>query len=378
MNFDFNAKEQAFFDEIKKEIEQYAEGRNLEQGPPEQIRQNIVDALALLKNTPYLKFGIEKINEMGEMIPLLKAMETIAGVSPSLLLSLETSTRLFGRILSAWGSEKQKSMCLTQLLDGKLIGAVALSEDTMNVENDDLQTHGVSDGNTIIVNGRKNYVVNGPIADWIAVVGKIADDQAIFLVEKGTEGLIMEDRLSTLGYEGAAISSLCLDNCRIPSDHVIQLSANKKTLSVLRQWENQIIMGCSLGIIHSAYDAAKNFAKTHKTGGKPIIAYQEVGFKLSEMLTLLQTAQLFTYRSVWTYEHQSEKSDALTNCAKVFVTEAAENVAGNALQILSGTGYLSGNAAERAFRCAKYGQIAGVSTEIARVKIGDDALGIRN
>ncbi len=75
---------------------------------------------------------------------------------------------------------------------------------------------------------------------------------------------------------------------------------------------------------------------------------------------------------------KNEKSDdSLTNCAKVFVTEAAESVASNALQILSGAGYASGGKAEEGFRCAKYGQIAGTSTEIARVKIGDNALGIR-
>ena len=93
------------------------------------------------------------------------------------------------------------------------------------------------------------------------------------------------------------------------------------------------------------------------------------------MLTLYQTAQLYAYRAAWTADDNPKEADGLTLCAKVFCTEAAETVAGKALQILSGEGYQSGSAAEQAYRCAKYGQIAGVSTEIARVKIGDAALG---
>jgi alkylation response protein AidB-like acyl-CoA dehydrogenase len=127
----------------------------------------------------------------------------------------------------------------------------------------------------------------------------------------------------------------------------------------------------------TAFESAKAYAKAHRTGGKPIIAFQEIGFKLSEMLTLFQTAQLFAYRTAWAADHNSKEAESLTLCAKVFCTESAEQVAGEALKILGGSGYISGNAAEQAYRCAKYGQIAGTSTEIARVKIGDAALGMR-
>jgi alkylation response protein AidB-like acyl-CoA dehydrogenase len=128
----------------------------------------------------------------------------------------------------------------------------------------------------------------------------------------------------------------------------------------------------------TAFESARSYAKSHKTGGKPIIAFQEIGFKLSEMLTLFQTSQLFAYRTAWTAEKDPKEAESLTLCAKVFCTESAEQVACEAMKILGGAGYVAGNAVEQAFRCAKYGQIAGTSTEIARVKIGDTALGLRN
>jgi alkylation response protein AidB-like acyl-CoA dehydrogenase len=126
-----------------------------------------------------------------------------------------------------------------------------------------------------------------------------------------------------------------------------------------------------------ALDAARDHAKTHRSGGRPIIAYQEVGFKLAEMLTLHQTAQWLAYRAAWAAEAAPKEAQSLTLCAKIFATEAAERVCGSALQILSSTGYLKGHPAEVAYRAAKYGQIAGTSTEIARVRLGDEAMGWR-
>ena len=146
-------------------------------------------------------------------------------------------------------------------------------------------------------------------------------------------------------------------------------------LNQLRLWENQILIGASLGLMKTTFESAKNYSKTHKTGGKPIIAYQEVGFKLSDMLTLFQTSQLFAYRAAWTEVAAPKDLESLTLCAKVFCTEAAEQVSAKAMNILGGSGFISGNPVEQAFRCSKYGLIAGTSTEISRVKIGDAALG---
>ena len=160
-------------------------------------------------------------------------------------------------------------------------------------------------------------------------------------------------------------------------DQVIGPFEDLSILDTLRLWENQILLGASLGLMKAAFESARDYAKTHRSGGKPIIAYQEVAFKLSEMLTLLQTSQLFAYRTAWTLETSRKDAESLMWCAKVFCTEAAEKVSGYSLQILAGSGFISGNPAEVAYRCAKYGQIAGTSTEISRVKIGDAALGYR-
>jgi len=391
MNYDFSDKEFNLFVEIHTLMSEFAKEKDLEshdseksdpkksdteKSDTEKSEKNTRQALTLLSQTPYLKLGLEKDDHYNGVLTLMGAMETIASASPSLFLSVETSTRIFGRILSTWGSDAQKEKLLPALLSGQIIGAVGLSEDSMNVDNDPLMTKAVMDGDRAIISGHKQYVINGPTADWIAVAGMIDGKNAVFLVEKGAKGLTIGKKSATLGYEGVAISNILLENCAIASSQVIFPKDDKAMLTTLKFWENQILIGASLGLMKRAFESAKDYSKKHKTGGKPIIAYQEVGFKLSYMLTLFQTSQLFAYRAAWTAETDPKGVESLTLCAKVFCTESAEQVASEAMKILGGSGFLAGNPVEEAFRCAKYGQIAGTSTEISRVKIGDTALGL--
>jgi acyl-CoA dehydrogenase len=304
-------------------------------------------------------------------VSLVVNQEQLAGLAPALFLSVEASVRIFGRLVARFGTEAQRNGVLPDLIRGKCIGAVALSENSMNIENDALHTTGVSSRDGFHVTGCKGHVVNGAIADWIAVAGKIdgREGPAFFLVEKGSKGLSIGDRLATLGYEGASISPIELDNSPVPATHVIHMDS--AALQTVRMWEDQVLTAASLGLMRRSFDTALQYAKTHRSGGKPIIAYQEVGFKLAEMLTLFQTAQLLAYRAAWMSESEDREADVLAHGAKVFCSESAEKVTSEALQILGGKGYVRGNPVEAGYRDAKYLQIAGTSTEISRMKIGD-------
>ena len=107
MNFDFSFAEQALFKDIQDRVKGYAEGKNLETQDLSQVK----DALAILGKTPYLKLGLDTPKELGG-ISLMGAMEILATLSPSLYLSVEMSTRLFGGIVATWGSNEQKKRWL--------------------------------------------------------------------------------------------------------------------------------------------------------------------------------------------------------------------------------------------------------------------------
>ena len=378
MNYDFTDKEFTLFIDIHTRISQWAKENNLENSDAELSEHQIRQALNQLSKTVYLTLAMEKSGKSDEyngLLTLMGAMEVIGAISPSLLLSVETSTRIFGRILSTWGSDAQKADLLAPLIDGQLIGAVGISEDAMNVENDALMTTGAIDGDVATISGQKQYVINAPMADWFAVAGTVDGKNALFLVQKDTPGLSIGKKVATMGYQGAAISKIMLSECKIPATQVIYPQKAEQLLGTLKLWENQVLIGASLGLMKAAFESARDYAKTHKTGGKPIIAYQKIGFKLSEMLTLFQTSQLFAYKAAWSADADPKDLESLTLCAKVFCTEAAEQVTAKAMRILGGAGFVSGNTVEQSFRCAEYGLFAGTSTEISRVKIGDNALG---
>jgi alkylation response protein AidB-like acyl-CoA dehydrogenase len=378
MNFEFGESESDLFQKVSEVMQTLGQKQDLESTDQDNVAANIQSALTALAPLGYLHLGLAPHpSGLKGMLALMRAMEEVARVAPSVFLGIEMSTRLFGRIVSEWCQAEQKSIWLSPLLEGHQIGAVALSETSMNIDNAPLQTSAYLEGDSVVLSGGKTYVVNAAIADWIAVAGLIENQPAFFIVSKETPGLKITRRLTTLGYEGAVLNDLALDQCRLPQHHVIGPFNNQPILEAVRLWENQILLGASLGLMGAALQAAQAHANAHHTGGKPIIAYQEVAFKLAEMLTLLQTAQLLAYRTAWTADTAPAEAPSLTLCAKVFCTEAAEKVASSALQILAGAGYTADNPAERAYRCAKYGQIAGTSTEIARVKIGDGAMGKR-
>ena len=376
MNFDFTDDENRLFEKVRAIAGEAPSEDHLNREQAAGASPELREVMQKLARAGYLELGLGKDAD-ASAVTLMGAMEALACNAHSLFLTVEMSTRVLGRAIAQWGSETQREQWLDSLLRGEWLGALALSEESMNVENDPLQTLGSRKDGRIVLNGRKDYVINGPLADRIGVVGMLDGRPAIFMLDRQADGLTVTERTPTMGYDGLHIAGLECCDCTVPVENVILPPENVSVLDQLRLWENEILLAAALGLMQASFEEARDFAKTHRSGGKPVIAYQEVGFKLSEMLTLYQTAQLLAYRAVWTMATQPKEGASLIWCAKVFGTEAAERVAGEALRILAGQGYRAGSASESAYRAAKWTQIGGISTEIARVKIGDHALGYR-
>lgn len=377
MNYDYSKKEFELFIELYQTVSAYSAEHPMDTGEDE-CRKNIQAAMKQLGQTPYLKLAIADIDGFYGTTTLMGAMEAVAAVSPSLYLSAEYSVRVLGRAIARWGNETLKKTFLDPLLSGESLGALALCEETVNVDNDPLATIGERRDGGIVLNGRKQFVVNAPVASVVGVVGLLDDKPALFLVETGAPGMTIDDTPGdALGYKGVAISGLHLRNCVVQEDRVIQCGPKENMTAILRLYENQVLMGASIGLAKASFEAARDYAKNHRTGGKPIIAYQEIGFKLSEMLTLYQASQLLAIRAAWTFENKPKEAGDLSLCAKVFCAESASQVAGEAMKILGSSAYFGANPVERAYCCARYGEVFGTSTELSRVKIGDAALGVK-
>jgi alkylation response protein AidB-like acyl-CoA dehydrogenase len=373
MNFDFDDSEKALCDKIRTLFQESSinDGEPFQDLESLQYRNGLLQNMRSLSDTGYFDLGVENGRNS---ISLAKARETLASVSPSLYLSAEMSVRIFGTLISLYGSSEQKKAILPALKGGSLIGAVGFTETGMSMENMAMETTGTLKEGSIILSGCKPYVVNGPIADWFAVAGQYEAEKSglgFFIVNKANTGLLIGPGLPTTGFEGTAMSSITLNDCPIQHKNVIGPFFEKEIFTKLRAWEDQILTIASLGLMHRSYESALKYARGHKSGGKPIIAYQEIAFKLSEMLTLLQTSQLLAYRAAWMDQTGDREAHMLARCAKVFCSESAQEVTNQAMQILGIHGYCSHNQVEEGYRDARYLQVAGTSSEISRMKIAD-------
>jgi alkylation response protein AidB-like acyl-CoA dehydrogenase len=373
MNFDFDEKESSLVTSLKETIDRDAEKKlkYLRSSDPLECLNLFMDYLTRLAEIGYLAIGVR---DGKSSTALMAAQEELASLSPSLFLSIEYSTRIFGSLIAAYGTSDQKEAILPLLEQGRHVGSIALTEGGMSVENEEFKTTAAVSGDGFLVSGSKDHVINGPMAERIAVIAQSGEKLMVVLVRTESEGVHLGERYTTIGYEGTPVAPLRLDEVVVPSEHAMGPFEPPDMLGNLRRWEDQVLISASLGLMKRSFESALVHAKKHIRGGKPVIAYQEVGFKLAEMLTIRQTAQLLAYRSAWMDETEDRERDVLVNCAKVFCTESAEQVASQALQILGGNGLIKGNPAEESYGSAKYLQVAGTSSEITRVKIGDRVL----
>jgi alkylation response protein AidB-like acyl-CoA dehydrogenase len=181
MNFDFGEKELSIATKIRdlfgpdsKDFLARGESRDLQQ-----TRDSLLQWMKLLGQAGYLDLGLQ---DGKNSVALVATRESLAAVAPSLFLSVEVSTRLFGRLISVYGTCDQKAALLPAIQEKRLIGAVGLSEAGMSIESS-LETLAVPEGSDFLVSGVKGHVVNAPIADWIAVAGKMNDRLAFFLLK---------------------------------------------------------------------------------------------------------------------------------------------------------------------------------------------------
>lgn len=378
MNFDFTNDEKRLLRDIKQIVQVFLENNRVQQYESTVFENNLRELLILLSETQYFNLSMGNHTSADGSPILMAVMESLAAAVPSLFPHIQVSSGLFGRALNTWGNKNQREIYLSPLAQGNLIGTIALREGHSAMEHDVLETSAKRDGNDWVINGVKKSVINGPLADCIAVVGYLEDQVALFLLEKGTEGLIIETPAETACINELTNTRIEMHNCRISPEQVIVKAEKNNILNELWSWENQLMIGISLGLFRSTFDNVRDFAKTYRFKDKPLIAYQEIGFKLSEMFTKFQTSQLLAYRALWMANTGHKESDQLMWCAKTFCSEAAEKAVMEAANTIGNCNYVPQNTDSDLHGSLKYTQISGIPNVMARTKIGNAVLGIKN
>lgn len=375
MDFDWNSKEKRLKDSVAAVFGQaeLSEATTLGDNDLPELKSITTRFLRRLAEVEYLSLGVGPANR-AETMQLLAAQEELARISGSLFLAVETTARLFGGLLAGFADLPCVRDIHDELALGNLIAGVALSEPETGDSENPFATAAEHDGRDFIVSGKKSFSANAPIADLVAVQGTIDGAPAFFLVEAGHPGVTVGPRLKTVGYDGLAAAAIELHQVRVSPSRVLGPFPDRSPLQFLRTVHDMILSTASVGLMSRVIKVSKDHCQSHIRGGRPVFRFQELRFKLAEMETLLQTAQLINYRADWLYAVNDPEAPTMRHCAKVFCSEAAERVASLGLQIMAGHGYVCGNPVERGYRSAKFAQIAGTTSEVARMAIADDLL----
>jgi len=300
----------------------------------------------------------------GEALALAAANLEIARHSASLFAALHFS-RILAGLVEALGDAALRERILGPLRAGEALGAVAISQP--------LDAREVEDG-ALALDGRAPYVANGPLADWLAVRAATGEgDERLCLVAPDDAGVTLEPRQALLGLDGLHTCAVRFEAVAVPAGRALRI-ADDGVLRWQRRAHDLGLAVAGAGLMQRALEAAKAHAGEHERGGRAIRKYQAVGFKLAEMLTLAQTAELLCFRAAWIISGSDAEADVVAACAKVFCSENAERVASDAIQVLAGAGVAAGTTVEQAFRDAKTLAVLGTSNEIARVNIADQLL----
>ncbi len=318
------------------------------------------------------------VSESGiDLITHFVVGEEIAKACASTWLSARATGFHCAGAIALFGTAEQKAKYLNALVRGEITGAAAYTEDGAGSDLGSCGATAVKDGSVWKLSGEKNLVINAPIADIILVLAwtdTAAGAASLFVVEKGAKGLTIGAGVETLGICGCPVAPIKLDGCAAAG--VLGGDAGKGIAQVTKILEMGRIgvVALSVGIGTACMEKSTARAKSRKAFGKPIGAYQEVGFKLADMFTFNDLGRALGLRAAWAFNNRENEAEILAACAKVFAGEAVTKIANWATQVFSGHGYVKGSEIERLYRDARFCEFCEGTSEVLRTVIAKNEL----
>ncbi|XP_042722001.1 short-chain specific acyl-CoA dehydrogenase, mitochondrial [Lagopus leucura] len=307
------------------------------------------------------------------------ALEEISrGCASTGVIASVNNSLYLGPILK-YGSEEQKHKWISPFTSGDKIGCFALSEPGNGSDAGAASTVARLDGDEWVLNGTKAWITNAWDASAsvvFATTDKSLKHKGIsaFLVPMPTAGLSLGKKEDKLGIRASSTANLIFEDCRIPKDNLLgQLGMGFKIAMQTLDGGRIGIASQALGIAQAALDCAVDYAEKRMAFGSPITKLQAIQFKLADMAVALESARLLTWRAAMLKDNGKPftKEAAM---AKLAASEAATNIAHQAIQILGGMGYVTEMPAERHYRDARITEIYEGTSEIQRLVIAGQLL----
>ncbi|MBC2839130.1 acyl-CoA dehydrogenase family protein [Robiginitalea sp. SC105] len=306
-------------------------------------------------------------------------IEEISKVDPAIGLSVAAHNSLCTNHILMFGDDAQKERWIPKLASAEWIGAWGLTEHNTGSDAGGMNTTARRDGDHWVLNGAKNFITHGISGDIAVVVvrtGKKGDSRGMtaFVVEKGTPGFSSGKKEDKLGMRASETAELIFDDCRIPDANRLGPVGEGFIQSMKVLDGGRISIGAlSLGVAKGAFEAALKYSKERVQFGKPISAFQGISFKLADMATEIEAAELLVHKAGF-LKNAGKPVTQLSAMSKMYASEMCVRVANEAVQIHGGYGYTREFPVEKFYRDAKLCTIGEGTTEIQKVVISKNLL----
>jgi alkylation response protein AidB-like acyl-CoA dehydrogenase len=317
----------------------------------------------------------------GDTVAYVVALIEIAKQCASHAVVMSVNNSLYCWPILAYGTDAQKARLLTPFAAGQKIGAFALTEPQAGSDASNQQTIAVRDGDHYVLSGRKVFVTNGRESSAVLVfcqTDRTKGRQGItaLVVEKDTPGFLVTKTEDKLGLRASDTAELVFEDCRVPVANRLGEEGQGYRIALAALDGGRIgIAAQAIGIAEGAYERALGYARERRAFGVPIGQHQMVQWMLADMATAIEAARLLTLRAAALKDAGRPYATA-SSMAKLFAAEMAMKVTTDAVQIHGGYGYIREYQVERAFRDAKITQIYEGTSQIQKLVIARDVLGV--
>jgi alkylation response protein AidB-like acyl-CoA dehydrogenase len=306
-------------------------------------------------------------------------IEEIAKVDGSIGLSVAAHNSLCTGHILYFGNEEQKSKWLPKLATAEWIGAWGLTEPNTGSDAGNMKCTATKNGDSWIINGTKNWITHGKSGNVAVVICRTGEPRAknnatAFVVERGTPGFSGGKKENKLGMRASETAEMIFENCVIPdANRLGEVGDGFKQAMKILDGGRISIASLSLGIAKGAYEAALQYAQERHQFDKPIASFQGISFKLADMATEIQAAELLTLEACDLKERKLPMTKVAA-MAKYYASEVAVKVSNDAVQVFGGYGYTKDFPVEKHYRDSKLCTIGEGTSEIQKLVISREVL----
>jgi len=302
------------------------------------------------------------------------ASEELGAACIGIGICIDANTLALTPMLLA-ANEQQQNKFFGQIVEEKAVAAYCLTEPNAGSDVQGIKSTAILHGDKYILNGHKRFITNGEVASFFTVFAQTDPEKGsrsltAFVVPSNLPGIEIKPHLEKMGQKASVQNEIIFTDVEVPTENRLGLEGHgflfaMKTFDRTRTG----VAALSVGAAREAYEISRDWSKKRIQFGKPIASNQAIGFMLADMATSLEAARMVTWKAAWEYDNGVRSASKLSAMSKLYASDAAMEIATNAVQVMGGDGYSTEFGVEKIMRDVKLCQIYEGTNQVQRIVI---------